>query len=159
MKNCSICKRNVDAENAPILAMGGFGNPRFLCDECASDVESALYGRDAEKIEESMQSLSKKLAASSNDDGLTVETVSDIFAKAGERAKAIKNGTYDFSEDESEEEEGFDDIPEELQESEEDIELDRKDAEAAKKIDKISNWITLGIMVAAVAFLVVRFLL
>ena len=159
MKNCSICKRTVDAENAPILAMGGFGNPRFLCDECASDVESALYGRDAEKIEESMQSLSKKLAASSNDDGLTIETVSDIFAKAGERAKAIKNGAYDFSEDESEEDEGFDDIPEELQESEEDIELDRKDAEAAKKIDKISNWITLGIMVAAVAFLVVRFLL
>ena len=92
MKNCSICKRTVDAENAPILAMGRFGNPRFLCDECASDVESALYGRDAEKIEESMQSLSKKLAASSNDDGLTIETVSDIFAKAGERAKAIKNG-------------------------------------------------------------------
>lgn len=157
MKNCSICKKTVDAENAPILAMGGFGNPRFLCDECASDIESALYGTDAEKIEASMQSLSKKLAASSNDDGLTIETVSDIFAKAGERAKAIKNGTYDFSADGSEEE-GYDDIPEELMETEEDRERDIKDAEAAKKVDKISNWITLGILIAAAAFLVIRFI-
>ncbi len=158
MKNCSICKRTIDTENAPILAMGGFGNPRFLCNECASDVESALYGRDTEKIEASMQSISKKLAASSNDDGLTIETVSDIFAKAGERAKSIKDGTYDFSADESEEE-VFDEIPEELQESEEDIELDRKDAETAKKIDKISNWITLGVLVAALTFFIVKFIL
>ena len=158
MKNCSICKRTVDTENAPILTMGGFGNPRFLCDECASDVEIALYARDTEKIEASMQNLSKKLAASSNDDGLTIETVSDIFAKAGERAKAIKDGTYDFSEDESEEE-GFDEIPEELQESEEDAELDRKDVETAKKIDKISNWITLGVLVAALIFFVVKIIL
>ena len=158
MKSCSICKRTVDTENAPILAMGGFGNPRYLCEECSADIESALYEKDTEKIEASMQRLSEKLAAASSDDGLTIETVKDIFSRAGERAKAIKDGAYDFSEDESADE-GFDELPQELMETEEDKEKDKKDAETAKKIDKISNWITLGIIVAAVIFFVVKLII
>ena len=154
MKSCSLCRKSVDAENAPILTMGGFGNPRYLCDECASDIECALYESEPDRIEAAMQRLSKKLAADP-DDKATMEAVGDVFSKAGERAKKIREGTYDFSEDTDGE---FDEIPEELQETEEDRIQDEKDAERAKKFDKISNWITTGVLILAVAFLIIYFI-
>ena len=157
MKSCSLCRESVDAESAPILAMGGFGNPRYLCDECASDIECALYERDADKIEESMHRLSKKLKADT-DDKVTMEAVGDIFSKAGERAKKIKEGTYDFSEDTKEESEEFDEIPEELCETEEDRIQDEKDAEKAKRFDRISNWITTGVLLLAAVFFIIYFI-
>jgi len=157
MKSCSLCRESVDAESAPILAMGGFGNPRYLCDECASDIECALYERDADKIEESMHRLSKKLKADT-DDKVTMEAVGDIFSKAGERAKKIKEGTYDFSEDTEEESEEFDEIPEELCETEEDRIQDEKDAEKAKRFDRISNWITTGVLLLAAVFFIIYFI-
>lgn len=157
MKSCSLCRESVDAESAPILAMGGFGNPRYLCDECASDIECALYEKDADKIEESMQRLSEKLKADP-DDKVTMEAIGDIFSKAGERAKKIKEGTYDFSEDTEEESEEFDEIPEELCETEEDRIQDEKDAEKAKKFDRISNWITTGVLLLAAVFFIIYFI-
>ena len=159
MKSCSLCRESVDAESAPILAMGGFGNPRYLCDECASDIECALYERDADKIEESMHRLSKKLKADT-DDKVTMEAVGDIFSKAGERAKKIKEGTYDFSEDEADEDaEELVEIPEELQETEEDRALDEKEKAAEKKMDKILNiaWaVFLAIFGAAAVYMLIR---
>lgn len=157
MKSCSLCRESVDAESAPILAMGGFGNPRYLCDECASDIECALYERDADKIEESMHRLSKKLKADT-DDKVTMEAIGDIFSKAGERAKKIKEGTYDFSEDTEEKSEEFDEIPEELCETEEDRIQDEKDAEKAKRFDRISNWISTGVLLLAAVFFIIYFI-
>ena len=157
MKSCSLCRESVDAESAPILAMGGFGNPRYLCDECASDIECALYEKDADKIEESMQRLSEKLKADP-DDKVTMEAIGDIFSKAGERAKKIKEGTYDFSEDTEEESEEFDEIPEELCETEEDRIQDEKDAEKARKFDRISNWITTGVLLLAAVLFIIYFI-
>ena len=38
-KLCSICSVPVDSENASILVMGGFGNPRYVCEECSQDLD------------------------------------------------------------------------------------------------------------------------
>ena len=150
MRHCSVCKREVNEEEAAILAMGGFGNPRYLCDECTEDVENVLKARDPEKIEIAMAKISDNLSKSGSDDELVLNTVKDIFSAAGERAKKIKEGTYDFSEDENTEESILD-IPEDLLETEADKALDEKDAKREKMYDKILNWIYLVIFVAAVA--------
>ena len=82
-----------------------------------------------------------------------------MMRRAGERAAAIEKGTYDFSEDASEDEEEMIEIPEELRETEEDRALDEKDAEAEKKFDKIMNWAWAGILAAFViyfAYIIIR---
>ena len=157
MRVCSICSKEINAEKAPILAMGGFGNPKYLCDECAADIDTAIGARDAEKIEEAMSSISKKLSATGAENELVIETVKEIFTEAGERARKIKEGTFDFSAEEraSPSEEPEYEIPEELLETEEDREQDARDLEKAKRLDKIFNWIATGIIaVAAVLILV-----
>ena len=47
-------------------------------------------------------------------------------------------------------------IPEELRETEEDKETVRIEEERNKKIDKISNWVCLGIIAGALGFLIYR---
>ena len=75
----------------------------------------------------------------------TVEAVTKILADSALRAQKINEGTYDFSLDDVEDE-SFEEIPEELQETEEDKLLDEKDAAANAKFDKFMNklWIVLG---------------
>ena len=159
MRLCSICSKGVNAENAPILVMGGFGNPKYLCDECAQDIDTAIGARESEKIEEAMSRISKKLAGTGAENELVVETVKEIFTEAGERARKIKEGTFDFSaEEEAASEDGEYEIPEDMLESEEDKALDALDAEKAKKLDKIFNWITVGIIAATVIFILVYML-
>ena len=155
MSKCSICRKTVENENAPILAMGGYGNPRYLCGECAADIDASLYERDVNKIEISMKRLSDKLANDVPDDKVVIETMKDIFTDAGERARKIKNGEYDFSVEENELQENFSAAPIQLTETEEDIELDRRDAERAKKLDKIFNWTALGIGIAALIVIII----
>ena len=75
-----------------------------------------------------------------------------------ERAKLIKEGSYDFALDDQESEEDvLEEIPEELRETEEDRELDRKEAEALKKFDKVTNWLWLGILVGVIGAIVYFF--
>lgn len=160
MRLCSICSKGVNAENAPILAMGGFGNPKYLCEECAQDIDTAIGAREAEKIEEAMSRISKKLASTGAENELVVETVKEIFTEAGERARKIREGSFDFSAEETEDSEETDyEIPEDMLESEEDKVLDALDAEKAKKLDKIFNWITVGIIAATAIFVLVYMLL
>lgn len=155
MKHCAICRREINEENAPILAMGSFGNPRYLCDECASDIDQATSSRESSEIEAAMQKISEKLAATGAEDSIAVEAVTEIFTSAGDRAKRIKDGTYDFSEDEVIEEE--DDVPEELRETEEDRAEDEKDAEKAKKFDKILNIVSACVFTVAIILMVIYF--
>ena len=155
MKHCAICRREINEENAPILAMGSFGNPRYLCDECASDIDQATSSRESSEIEAAMQKISEKLAATGAEDSIAVEAVTEIFTSAGDRAKRIKDGTYDFSEDEVIEEE--DDVPEELRETEEDRAEDEKDAEKAKKFDKILNIVSACVFTVAIILMIIYF--
>ena len=68
----------------------------------------------------------------------------------------IKDGEYDFALDEAEEEEGFDEIPEELLESEEDIALDKADEEKMKKFDKVYNYVLIGAIIALVGIVIYK---
>ena len=56
-------------------------------------------------------------------------------------------------------ESSFDEIPEELQETEEDKELDRREAEKQKKFDKIMNWVSLIAIGGTLIYLIVSYLL
>lgn len=136
MSNCCICEKSVEREDAPILAMGGAGYARVLCEECDRELQVATRGHDVEEIKAAINSLSTKMA-NGEPDTVTYRMMSEILITATQRAMEIKDGTYDFARDDEEDNEGFDEIPEELLESDEDIELDKKDEEKAKKFDKV----------------------
>jgi len=87
---------------------------------------------------------------------LVAETIKEIFSAAGERAKKIRNGTYDFSEDETEKDE-ITDIPEELLETEEDKARDEREAKAGKLYDKIFNWVALAAFLAVIVIFIINF--
>ena len=98
---------------------------------------------------DAMDRIGKKM--SENDpDGQTISTVTAIMAGAAERAKAIKEGSYDFSLDDVEKE--IEDIPEELLEAEEDREADAAEVEKNKKFDKIYNIVATVIFAALGAY-------
>ncbi len=153
-KNCCTCLTRIENEDAPVLAMGAYGNPKLLCDDCAELVETVNYGRDYDSIVEAMDRLTAKMSAANIDDRITVETVTEMLDSGATRAQQIKEGTYDFSLDEEKENEGMDEIPEELQETEEDRLLDEKEAEAIAKFDKILNWAWIGVGIAAAGLII-----
>ncbi len=128
-------------DDSPVLTIGGFGNPKYLCDDCSALLDTVTLSRDYEKIEAAMDEIGRKMG-DNHPDKLTFDTMGGIIANAAERAKAIQSGEYDFSLDEAPiqtEEEGFDELPEELCETEEDKEKDRQDEEKDKRFDKLYN--------------------
>lgn len=156
MRKCAICNTPITREDAPILTMGAYGNPRCLCDECDAELAIATEGAEYDEIVASIDRIGKKVAETSATDKESFVTVKELLSAAGERAELIRRGEYDFSADG--EEEGLEEIPEELLECEEDRELDRIDEEKNKKFDKIFNWVA-GITIgAAAAFLIYRLL-
>ena len=156
MESCSICKAALDPENAAILSMGGFGTPRYMCSECEADFEEMTLSRDVETINLAIGRIGKKLSESGNDDKITLRTVEDVMKASAERKEKIKDGTYDFSAEETEESSECDEIPEELRESEEDIEKERIKAEKYKKFDVVTNWILAAVFAAALGFMIYR---
>ena len=154
-RKCALCLSEVNSEDAPILTMGAFGNPKYLCEECAELFDAATLGTDYEEITSAMNELTSRISKSNVDDQVVVDAITATFVDAAARANLIKEGRYDFSLDEVEEE--MVEIPEELRESEEDRALDEKEAEEAKKADKVMNWVWLGVLVAAIAFIIWRF--
>lgn len=132
--------------------MGAYGTPKYLCEECAELVEKITVGREYDEIAAAMDELTARMSKANIDDRVTVSTVTDLLTSAVERAQKIKEGTYDFSLDEAEEE-VMEEIPEELQETEEDRLLDEKDAEAAEKFDRFLNWAWIGVGIAALGYL------
>ena len=88
-----------------------------------------------------------------------LEKMRELYAEAKERAEKIKSGEYDFSldgEDEGESEDS--DIPTELLESEEDRLLDEKEAEEAKRADKLVTAVSSVIFAAALIFFLLKFI-
>ena len=157
MKQCAICDKPIDSENAPILTMGAYGNPKYLCDECAADLDVATLGTDYEQIAAAIERIGNRMS-NFDPDSITFKNVSVIMANAADRAKLIKEGTYDFALDEAVDEDELDEIPEDMLETEEDRELDAKDVENQKKFDKIFNWISFGVVIAALGFVVYKIL-
>lgn len=157
MRQCAVCNAPITEESPAVLTMGGYGHPRYLCSGCAARFDTVTAGHDPEEIAAAMHRISDDLSATGTEDEATYETVREIFDAASRRAKKIKDGTYDFSEDDREEEGTLDEIPEELRESEEDLALDREEEEKNKKFDRVLNFVWIGVGVLAVAFLVYWF--
>ena len=155
-KNCCTCLKNVNEENAPVLAMGGYGTPKLLCDDCATLIDTITLGREYDEIISAMQALTGVMSASNVDDRVTLETVTGILENGAKRAQKIKEGTYDFALDEIETDEGFDEIPDDLQETEEDRLLDEKDAAANERFDKIMKWAWIAVGIFAGALLIYK---
>ena len=154
MAKCCICDRHLEGEDGPVLAMGAAGVPRLLCDDCAALLDTATEGRDYDEIKAAMEKLGK-IMADNDPDSVTYSIVSGLMVDASERAKAIKDGSYDFDLDLVEEDDGgLEEIPEEMLETEEDKEKDVKDEEKMKRFDKIYN-IILGIVCAVTAGLII----
>ena len=160
MKVCSICGKPIENENAPILTISGFGNARYLCDECSDEMDVAMTSRDVEEIEAAVSVLGEKMEKC-HDDQATA-TLFSFINVACERLSKIKEGTYDFAIDERmkeiADEEGMDEIPEELQETEEDKALDAEEAKKQEKFDKIMNWLTIGSIAITAIVLIIRFI-
>lgn len=148
---CAICKAAVDSDTAPVLTVGGFGNVRYLCEECDAELADVTAARDTELIASAMERISKKMAASDKD-ATTLATVEEIMRAASEHAEKIKEGTYDFAEDGDGTADGEEEIPEELLESEEDKALEEETAKRNAKLDKITNIVCLVVFIAVFAF-------
>ena len=153
MAKCCICEANIEREDAPVLSMGGAGYARVLCDRCAELLDTATLGQDYDEIKSSIAEVGE-IMANHDPDRVTLTVVSGLVYNASQRAKEIKEGTYDFSLDAEESDEGFDEIPEELRESEEDIQKDKEEEEKLKKFDKIYNYILIGAGIAAAVIVV-----
>lgn len=151
MKQCAICDAKIDREDAPILTVGGYGIPRYLCDICASELDTATTSRDAAECADAIGRIGEKMA-NFDPDGATYKNVCAILDSAKERASLIAEGKYDFSLDEKDAD-ADEDIPEELQESEEDRALDAKDEERQRKENEIFKWIYIGMAIGAVVFI------
>jgi hypothetical protein len=160
MKVCSICGKPIENEDAPILTISGFGNARYLCDECADEMDLSMSSRDVEEIEATVSKLGKKME-NCRDDQAQAELYRFIKI-ACERLSRIKEGKYDFAVDERLKEiadaEGIEEIPEELRETEEDKALDAEEAKKQEKFDKIMNWLTIGAIAITAIVLIIRFI-
>ena len=154
MAKCCLCGKIIEREDAAVLSMGAAGNPRLLCDECEALLDTATLGKDYEDIKAAIEQIGAHMLER-DPDGVTYSMVNEIMVSATERAKAIKDGSYDFSlDDQPKDDGGLDDIPEELLESDEDKELDKVDDEKMKKFDKVYNFVLIGACVAYAIFLV-----
>ena len=154
---CSICLQRITNEEAPVITMGGYGTPRLICDECAADIDLLTTSHDYDEIVAAMDRIATKMSRANIDDKATLTTVTELLRTSAERATAIKEGTYDFSLDEIEEEDY--EIPEDMKESEEDRALDEKERERTAKFDKVMNWVWLAVLVAAIGFIIWRLVL
>lgn len=157
MDNCAICKRKIESEEPAVLTMSAFGRPLHICEECEKDLDDATLSKDPEVISAAIENVGKKIKDSNNDSKLVLDAVSEIIENATERGEMIRNGVYDFENDESSDE-VTDEIPEELLETEEDKALDEKDKKSNEKFDKILNWITLALFIGVIGYLVYWFI-
>ena len=167
IKLCSICKKETESESSSILAIGGYGNPKYICDECSKELDTVIKGHEYDEIISNMSLLTDKITASGIDDEQVLKTVENIFIDSKSRAELIKMGEYDFAKDELDATDVETDIPEELRETEEDRILDEQEKaeeekrmRAAAKFDKFFFYPFLGAMlVGAIAYIIItRFL-
>lgn len=157
-KYCCICKRPLDNPEAPVLAMGAYGSPKCVCDECSNLIETATASHDYDEAINACRELGNSLTRGDTGDIQVIDTVNEIIESATNRAEAIQDGTYDFSLDEESNEEEFE-ITEDLEETEEDKAKDENDAKVMKIVDTVVSWACGVIFVAALVFFIIKFVL
>ncbi len=153
-KRCCICKKEIDGESAPILTMGGYGNPKQLCEECDAHIATVTESLDADQIGSGIAALGMALTQGDTDDPQIITIVTEILEEAKNKKDAIENGSY-TPEEEDEPEEEFE-ITEDLMETEEDKLLDEEEARVSKKVDTITSWIAGAFFIATMVFLIIK---
>ena len=154
MSQCCVCNREITIEDPAVLAMGGAGIPRYLCEDCEALLDTATLSKDHEEAGAAIGKLSKTMA-DGDPDPVTFAMINKLLLNASDRAVAIKEGKYDFALDEkTPAEDEIEDLPDELLESEEDKEQDRIDEEKQKKFDKVYNIILAIVCSAFVAIFI-----
>ena len=154
-KNCCICKAPIEKEDAPVLAIGAYGTPKCICEDCENKIDRATTSRNADEIENAIRELGETLTKGNTFDDQIIENVNGIIKGSAERLEKIKNGTYDFAEDEVEEPEF--ELEEDMLESEEDKALDEKDAKVNKIVDTVTSWVCGIAFAAALIFFLIKF--
>lgn len=157
-KNCCICHSLVEKEDAPVIAMSGYGNPKCVCSKCEAFIDTATQSHDPDEISAACKSLGEAMTRGNSRDEQVIASVNEIIAAANERCSAIKDGNYDFSDDE-ENGDGEFDITEDLMETEEDRIKDEHDAEVSKRLDTICAWIGGIAFIGFAIFMIIKFLL
>lgn len=154
MERCCLCNAEIKNADAPVLTMGGAGNPRLLCENCAALLDNATLGDNYDEIKGSIERLGALLTAQEHDIR-TSETLTEILDSASKRAKLIKMGDYDFDQDlpELSGEDGYDEIPEEMLESEEDIKKDAEEEEKLNKFNKVYNVILAIVIIVFLGYM------
>ncbi len=155
MHNCSLCASEINTEQPPILTVGAYGTPKYICEACASAIDDMTTSRELDKISAAFDRISDAVVQNTESDGTVNRVITEIMEKSRIRAERIKDGSYDFSEDE-ECEEIPEDIPEELAEAPEDIEQDEREQKRNKKIDKIVNIIFTAALVAIAIYAIIK---
>lgn len=154
-KKCTLCEKVFESESPAVLTMSGFGNARYICPECEELMDKATLGRDYDEIRSAISAIAERLSLNLADD-VAFDSLAEILDEAKERAEKIKQGEYDFSLDG--ESEGFEEIPEELRETEQDRALDEKEAAKNAVFDKYSTWVCAGVMIGLVIFFLYKFI-
>lgn len=157
-RNCCICQFPIEKEDAPVIAMSGYGNPKCVCSNCEAIIETATESHDPDEITEACKKLGEVLTRGNTCDEQVIVNVNEIISAANERCVAIRDGEYDFSNDE-ENEDGEFDITDDLMETEEDRQQDEQDAKVSKLIDTIGSWAAGIIFAAFIIFFIIKFVL
>lgn len=155
---CSVCLKAIEREDAPVLTMGHFARPRLLCDGCAELIEKALKSHVPGEAEAAIARLGESVGNNPQGDSAVLEAMEDIFRESSERAEKIRRGEYDFSLDEADGFDGFEEIPDELLETEEDKKKTEREEETNRKFNKIMDIVTAVIFVAAALVLILYFI-
>ncbi len=156
MSTCSLCTANITAEEPPILTVGAYGTPKYLCEACASAIDDMTTSHELDKIAAAFDRIGTAIEQNTASEGTVNRVITEIMEKSRTRAERIKAGTYDFAEDEVEDEIP-DELPEELLETPEDKADEEARAALERKIDKFTNiGFAVGI-IAALIFVLVKF--
>ena len=156
-KYCVICKRPIENEDPAILTMGGYGVPKYICEDCEHTIDAMNESTDTEEVRASCRKLGEALTHGDTGDENVIKTVNSLIADASERAARIDDGSYIPEENAESTDEEFD-ITEDLKETEEDRLLDEKEAEVNKKINTITTWVSIGVIVLFLGLFLYRLL-
>lgn len=143
--SCAICKGRIDENAAPIIAMGAMGTPRYICDECAKDIDAVLEGTEPSQIRGAVSKVADKMTRNEVADEVTIAAVKGVLSEGLERAACVENGAPLPTANES-----YEDVPDELLETDEDKALDEAEAVEREKNDRAFNLIGLVLLAAAV---------
>ena len=54
---CALCAKMPDADEPTILALGRYGKPRYVCEECEREIDTATLSRDYTEAATAIESL------------------------------------------------------------------------------------------------------